>query len=194
MEINVFLYSKQVQGMSTYTEWGVHANAVQWCQKACPSVSITSHPQAHLFYHLSLSVSSFSSVVTMPWILFDPSSLLCLDYALDIFQLTQAPLVNDTTTHNQATALLTNLWTTSNAAEKLLWQAQLNTDKLEVYVTQWEHTRTEQTRNKVNKVVVWLLVNVHGNPNLNLVTSTPSKWCMSTSIKSGVYTLSVQWN
>ena len=39
-------------------------------------------------------------------------------------------LVSDTTTHEQATILLNNLWAASNTAEKLLWQAQSDTDDL----------------------------------------------------------------
>ena len=52
-----------------------------------------------------------------------------------MFQLTQPPLIN-ITTHDQAIMLLTNLWMDSNTAEKLLWQAQLNTDKLEAEIIQ----------------------------------------------------------
>ena len=40
-------------------------------------------------------------------------------------------LVSDTTSHEQATVLLTNLWATGNQAEKLLWQTQVDTDELE---------------------------------------------------------------
>jgi len=67
----------------------------------------------------------------MPRILINPSSLLCPDYTLQVFEQTRTPLVNDTTTHEQAAILLTNLWTASNAAEKLLWQAQTDADELE---------------------------------------------------------------
>ena len=67
----------------------------------------------------------------MPRILINPNSLLCPDYTLQVFEQTHTALVNDTTTHAQAAALLTNLWTASNAAENLLWQAQLDADELE---------------------------------------------------------------
>lgn len=67
----------------------------------------------------------------MPRILFNPSSQTCPDYTLQVFEQTRIPFVNDTTTHEQAAILLTNFWTASNAAEKLLWQAQLDADELE---------------------------------------------------------------
>jgi hypothetical protein len=67
----------------------------------------------------------------MPRILVNPNSLLCPDYTLQVFEQTRTSLVNDTTTHAQAAALLTNLWTASNAAENLLWQAQLDADELD---------------------------------------------------------------
>ena len=59
----------------------------------------------------------------------------CVQPYLQVFEQTCAPLVNDTTNHEQATALLNNLWTASNTAEKLLWQAQLDADELEVQAT-----------------------------------------------------------
>lgn len=68
----------------------------------------------------------------MPCLLFNPSSLLCLDYTLEVFEQTCLPLINDTTSHVQATALLTNLWTASNVAKKLLWQAQVDMDELDM--------------------------------------------------------------
>jgi len=67
----------------------------------------------------------------MPRILINLNSQLCPNYSLQVFEQTHTPLVNDTTTHVQATALLTNLWTATNTAENLLWQAQLDTDELE---------------------------------------------------------------
>ena len=68
----------------------------------------------------------------MPCLLFNPSSLLCLGYTLEVFEQTCLPLINDTTSHVQATALLTNLWTASNVAKKLLWQAQVDMDELDM--------------------------------------------------------------
>ena len=67
----------------------------------------------------------------MPRILINPSSQLCPDYNLQVFEQTRTPLINDTTTHEQAAILLTNLWTATNTAEKLLWQAQIDADDLE---------------------------------------------------------------
>ena len=40
-------------------------------------------------------------------------------------------MVNDTTSHEQAAVLLTNLWATSNQAKKVLLQAQVDADELE---------------------------------------------------------------
>lgn len=71
----------------------------------------------------------------MPQISFNLSSLLCLDYTLDVFQLTQAPLINNIT-HNQASILLTNFCMASNAMKKLLQQAQLDADELDEIMQQ----------------------------------------------------------
>ena len=68
----------------------------------------------------------------MSCLLFNPSSLLCLDYILEVFAQTHHFIVNDATSHVQAAALLTILWTDSNTVEKLLWQAQVDVDELNV--------------------------------------------------------------
>ena len=96
------------------------------------SNSATEHPLL-LFSFLWLPVISLLPIYSfrMPQILINLSSQLCPDYTLQVFEQTCTPLINDTTTHEQATALLTNLWTTSNTAEKLLWQAQVDVDELD---------------------------------------------------------------
>ena len=87
------------------------------------SNSATEHPLL-LFSFLWLPVISLLPIYSfrMPQILINLSSQLCPDYTLQVFDQTCTPLVNDMTTHEQAAILLTNLWTTSNTAEKLLWQ------------------------------------------------------------------------
>jgi hypothetical protein len=67
----------------------------------------------------------------MPRIQVNPNAQLCPNYTLQIFEATRTPLVNDNTSHDQAAALLANLWAASNAAEKLLWQAQELADETE---------------------------------------------------------------
>jgi hypothetical protein len=70
----------------------------------------------------------------MPRILVNPSSVQCPDYnLLDIFQDTCAPLINNTTTHDQAAIILTNIWNVGNAPEKVIWQAQIEADKEEAH-------------------------------------------------------------
>ena len=67
----------------------------------------------------------------MAWILINLSSQLCPDFTLEVFHQTQLPLVNETTNHDQAAILLTDLWSARNAAEKLLWKVQSDADKLD---------------------------------------------------------------
>ena len=88
----------------------------------------------------------------MPRILINPSSQLCPNYTLEVFDKTRTPLVNDTTTHEQAAILLTNLWTTSNIMEKLLWQVQTDVDKLEAQtLCQQEEAETVLRKVEVQK-------------------------------------------
>ena len=69
-------------------------------------------------------------------IIFNPSSQHCPDYNLDVFELAPVPLVNNNTTHEQAATLLTNFWTSSNTAEKLLCQIQVDADEAEAEAAQ----------------------------------------------------------
>ena len=71
----------------------------------------------------------------MARILINPSSQLCPDFTLEVFHQTWLPLINEMTNHDQAAILLTDLWSASNAAEKLLWQAQSDADKLDAEAT-----------------------------------------------------------
>jgi hypothetical protein len=65
----------------------------------------------------------------MPRILVNPNSLTCPDYTLEVFRDTRVPLVNDNSTHDQAAVVLAGIWTASNAAERLLWQFQVDADE-----------------------------------------------------------------
>ena len=67
----------------------------------------------------------------MARILINPSSRLCPDFTLEVFHQIRLPLVNEMTNHDQATILLTDLWSASNAAKKLLWQVQSDADELD---------------------------------------------------------------
>src|ERR1700691_2845477 len=66
-------------------------------------------------------------------ILVNSSSVQCPDYNLDVFQDTCTPLINNTTTHDQAAAILTNIWKVGNTAKKVIWQAQIEVDKEEAH-------------------------------------------------------------
>jgi hypothetical protein len=64
----------------------------------------------------------------MPRILINPSSIQHPDYTLEFFEQTRIALVNENTTHDKAAAILANIWTASNATEKVIWQLQLDAD------------------------------------------------------------------
>jgi hypothetical protein len=82
----------------------------------------------------------------MPRILINPSSQQRPDYSLPVFEQTRTPLVNDTTSHEQAAVLLTNLWTASNQAEKVLWQAQIDADELEAEAVRQQEDEARMVR------------------------------------------------
>jgi UDP-N-acetylglucosamine pyrophosphorylase len=77
----------------------------------------------------------------MPRILLDPNLNHCPDYSLGVFEQTCTTLVNATTTHDQVTAFLTNIWNATNAAEKLIWQAQVEAD---IDLAQAAHLQEEE--------------------------------------------------
>ncbi|KAG1807163.1 uncharacterized protein BJ212DRAFT_1199279, partial [Suillus subaureus] len=67
----------------------------------------------------------------MPHIQNDPNLNICLDYASEDFANTQAQLINDDTTEEQAIQLLRNIWQSNNMSDKHLWQQQEQDDREE---------------------------------------------------------------
>ncbi|KAG2068725.1 hypothetical protein BDR04DRAFT_972887, partial [Suillus decipiens] len=67
----------------------------------------------------------------MPHIHNDPNLNTCPDYASEDFANTQAHLVNENTTDEQAVQLLRNIWQTNNTLDKCLWQQQADDDRKE---------------------------------------------------------------
>jgi hypothetical protein len=65
----------------------------------------------------------------MPRIQFDPSLQECPDFASGTYAAARAPFVNPTTTEEQAIQLLKAFWTTSNEADKVRWQQQIDEDE-----------------------------------------------------------------
>lgn len=68
----------------------------------------------------------------------DPNDAQCPNYDLDIYQNVRAPIINPQMTHQQAAAILANIWTAQNVLERQQWQDQIDQDTQEAEVRRQE--------------------------------------------------------
>ncbi|KAF8814266.1 hypothetical protein BYT27DRAFT_7045829, partial [Phlegmacium glaucopus] len=64
----------------------------------------------------------------MPRVQFDPALSECPDFASPVYAAARNPLVNPTTTEDQAIQILKDVWQAGNNADKVRWQQQSDED------------------------------------------------------------------
>ncbi|KAF8799551.1 hypothetical protein BYT27DRAFT_7039294, partial [Phlegmacium glaucopus] len=64
----------------------------------------------------------------MPRIQSDPSFLECPDFASPVYAAARAPLINLTTTEDQAIQFLKDIWDVGNQADRIRWHQQIDDD------------------------------------------------------------------
>ncbi|KAF8805855.1 hypothetical protein BYT27DRAFT_7039295, partial [Phlegmacium glaucopus] len=64
----------------------------------------------------------------MPRIQSDPSFLECPDFASPVYAAARAPLINLTTTEDQAIQFLKDIWDAGNQADRIRWRQQIDDD------------------------------------------------------------------
>jgi hypothetical protein len=60
----------------------------------------------------------------------DPNSEQCSDFTSAIFQASCTPLLSPTVDDTQAAVILQTIWPATNAAQRVQWQQQLDSDAL----------------------------------------------------------------
>ncbi|KAF8810311.1 hypothetical protein BYT27DRAFT_7045932, partial [Phlegmacium glaucopus] len=98
----------------------------------------------------------------------DPSFLECPDFASPVYAAARAPLINLTTTEDQAIQFLKDIWTAGNQADRVKWRQQIDDDndalaelnrvqseadllRVQTEITEAEALRKEEMKKNKNK-------------------------------------------